>query len=215
MKRWIFAALAAAFVLVPGVAAAQDARLRAALSAPVAATVQAVVDSARAEGLPTEPLTAKALEGASKGADPTRIVASVRTLAGRLRTAREALGAAAGEAELTSAAAALYLGVTPADLRRVRTGAQRGRTLAPAYVALAFLVQQGVPAEASTGIVARLVEARASDGDFAVLQRQVAADVRAGAQPTAAASARARGLIIARPAGAAPSLPVPGAEERP
>ncbi|HEX9936922.1 MAG TPA: hypothetical protein VGB15_07360, partial [Longimicrobium sp.] len=99
MKRWMVAA-AAACVLLPAVAAAQDARLRAALPAPVAATVQAVVDSARAEGLPTEPLTAKALEGASKGADAGRIVASVRTLAGRLRTAREALGPAVGEAEL-------------------------------------------------------------------------------------------------------------------
>lgn len=214
MKRWILAA-AAACVLLPTAAAAQDPRLRTALPAPVAATVQAVVDSARAEGLPTEPLTAKALEGASKGADAGRIVASVRTLAGRLRTAREALGPAAGEAELTSAAAALYLGVTPQALRRVRAGAPRGRTLAPAYVALAFLVQQGVPAETSTGIVARLVEVRASDGDFAVLQRQVAADVRAGAQPAAAASARAHGLIIARPAGTAPGVSVPGAREEP
>ncbi|HEX9938919.1 MAG TPA: hypothetical protein VGB15_17395, partial [Longimicrobium sp.] len=64
-------------------------------------------------------------------------------------------------------------------------------------------------------IVARLVEARASDAEFAVLQRQVAADVRAGAHPAAAASARARGLIIARPPGTAPAVAIPGAEARP
>lgn len=214
MKRW-FIALGTMGLLIPAAARAQDPRLRAALPAATAAAVQAVADSARAEGLPAEPLAAKALEGASKGADQARILASVRTLAGRLRTARAALGPAAGDAELTSAAAALYLGVQPADLRRVRAGAPRGRPLATAFVSLAFLVQQGVPAGTSAGIVARMVEARATDGDFAALQRQVAADVHAGATPAAAAFARARGLMLGRGTAAPP----PGAgatpEDRP
>jgi hypothetical protein len=199
VKRWAVALLLAALWLCarPGRADAQDPRLRGRLSAHALAEVTALVDSARAAGLPTEPLVAKALEGASKRADGPRIVASVRTLAARLGTARQALGRGASEAELTSAAAALYLGVGTDALRRVQAGS-RGRPLAPAYVALAFLVQQGVPADASTRIVTRLVEARATEGDFAVLQRQVAADVGAGAAPAAAAATRARGLVIGR-----------------
>lgn len=214
MKRWMRTALALlGLCAAAGEANAQDPRLRGRLPAPALAEVTAVVDSARAAGLPTEPLVAKALEGASKRADGPRIVASVRSLAVRLGTARQALGRGASEAELTSAAAALYLGVAPDALRRVQAGG-RGRPLAPAYVALAFLVQQGVAPDASTRIVTSLLDARATDGDFAVLQRQVAADVGAGAAPAAAAETRARGLVMSRGA-ARPSLPGPGAEPRP
>lgn len=214
MKRWMLGAVVV-LAAAPPPAAAQDARLRAALPPPVLAAVQAAMDSARAAGLPAEPLASKALEGASKGADGPRIVASVRALAQRLRTARETLGPRAAEAELTSAAAALYVGVSPDALRRVQGGAPRGRPLATAYVALAFLVQQGVPPETSSRIVARLLEARATDGDFAVLQRQVATDVGAGAPPAAAASTRARGLVIARGVGWGPLPAVGGAEAWP
>ena len=52
-------------------------------------------DSARAAGLPHEPLILKALEGASKGADSARIVTAVRALGGRLQEAARALGPAA------------------------------------------------------------------------------------------------------------------------
>jgi len=213
VRRWPVVVLSAVMWLSarPAEAEAQDPRLRGRLSPPVLAEVGAVVDSARAAGLPAEPLVAKALEGASKRADGARIVASVRGLAARLATAREALGRGASEAELTSAAAALYLGVRPEALRRVQAGG-RGRALAPAYVALAYLVQQGVTPEASTRIVTSLLEARATEGDFAALQRQVAADVGAGAAPAAAAQTRAQGLILGR---TRPAPRAPGPEPRP
>ena len=203
----LFAALLLALLALPSAARGQDPRLRERLDAPALAEVQAVIDSARAAGLPSEPLVRKALEGAAKGADGRRIAASVRTLAGRLRTAREALGRAAGEPELTSAAAALYVGVRPDALRRIQTEAH-GRPLAMAYVALAFLVQQGVSADASSRIIESLVGARATDDDFILLQRQVSSDVLSGASPEAAASTRARGLLIRRApgGGAGPSL---------
>jgi hypothetical protein len=207
VKRWMMIALALLGLATrPDGAEAQDPRLRGRLPAPALVEVTARVDSARAAGLPTEPLVSKALEGASKRADGPRIVASVRRLAVQLGTARQALGRGASETELTSAAAALSVGVGPDALRRVQAGG-RGRPLAPAYVALAFLVQQGVAPDASTRIVTRLVEARATDGDFAVLQRQVAADVGAGAAPATAAATRARGLVAGRGS--------PGAEPRP
>ncbi|MEJ7810624.1 MAG: hypothetical protein WKG32_09480, partial [Gemmatimonadaceae bacterium] len=51
---------------------ASDARLDARLDPRTRASVAAVLDSARAAGLPTEPLVDKALEGASKRADGAR-----------------------------------------------------------------------------------------------------------------------------------------------
>ena len=62
-------------------AAAQDARLGAQLDEGTRVLVQAAVDSARAAGLPTEPLVDKALEGARKRADGTRITRAVTALA--------------------------------------------------------------------------------------------------------------------------------------
>ncbi|HEX8906777.1 MAG TPA: hypothetical protein VF771_18140 [Longimicrobiaceae bacterium] len=191
---------------------AQDPRLRGRLDAPTLSAVTSSIDSARAVGLPTEPLVRKALEGARKGADGARIAASVRTLAAHLGVARTALGARAGEAELTSAAAALYVGVRSDDLRRVQARAG-GRSTAMAFVALAFLVQQGVTPETSSRLIESLVGARASDDELMLLQRQVAADVGSGAPPGDAAAARARGLLdrhgAAPPDGRLPSAARP------
>ena len=57
----------------PGALAAQDHRLTERLDAATAEGVQRVVDSAHAEGLPTEPLVQKALEGKTMGATSGRI----------------------------------------------------------------------------------------------------------------------------------------------
>ena len=55
------------------------------------AAVSAVVEGARREGLPTEPLIDKALEGASKRAPGPSIVNVVKSWVADLRRAREAL----------------------------------------------------------------------------------------------------------------------------
>ena len=66
-------------IAAPRPASAQrDAEGRLArLDAPTRVAVAAVVDSARKNRLPTEPLVDKALEGAKKGADGARIVTAV------------------------------------------------------------------------------------------------------------------------------------------
>src|SRR5262245_30195979 len=81
------------------------------LPANVEAVVNRLADSARARGLPSDPLFAKAAEGVLKGADSTRIVDAVRRLLGELETARSSLGACAGSGELAAAASALHAGV--------------------------------------------------------------------------------------------------------
>jgi hypothetical protein len=172
---------------------AQDARLAARLDPPTSAAVAAVVDSARREGLPAEPLVQRALEGSSKGAAGPRITASVRALRERLRTAREALGPAAPEADLVAGAQALAAGLDPGTLARLRALRPRG-ALALHLVVLADLVQKGVRPGAASSLVLDMARSRASDADLADFQRLFEADVRAGAPPGTAAATRARGI---------------------
>ncbi|HEU4649213.1 MAG TPA: hypothetical protein VFS33_09150 [Gemmatimonadales bacterium] len=181
----------------PRTASAQDPRLRARLEAPTAVAVQAVIDSAAAAGLPTEPLALRALEGASRGADGARIVDAVRSLAARMETARRALGRSVTEPELVAAAGALYRGVQPNTLERLRrTG--RGRTLTVPLVVLADLLERGVPAKVASDCVERLMP-MADDTSLLVLGRMVQQDIAAGASPTSAAESRVAGILVAVP----------------
>lgn len=165
---------------------AQEAALQQRLDARTAAEVGAVIDSARAAGLPTRPLVSKALEGASKRAPGPRIVAAVRTLAGELRTARTVLGAVS-ETELDAAASALHLGVRQRDLATLRS-AREGERLTVPLAVLADLVAYGVPAPAATQAVIRL--AAAEDEELLEFRRDVERDIALGAPPEAAAAIR-------------------------
>src|SRR6266508_4168186 len=98
---------------------AQDRRLAERLDPVSANSVQHLVDSARAGGLPTEPLVQKALEGSTMGASGDRIRAAVEALLGQLGRARDALGGRASEGELTAAAGALRAGLPAGSLRQL------------------------------------------------------------------------------------------------
>lgn len=181
--------------LPPGDAGAQDARLEKRLGPRTAAAVAALVDSARALELPTEPLVQKALEGRSKGAEGDAIVAAVRALVRDLATAREVLGDDVGVDALRLAASALDAGVPPRLLERLRP--HRSRAAFPAGLAgVVYLTLRGVPAEQSVDLIAAMLDARLSEAEFASLQRLVERDLMAGAPPARAAAVRARALIL-------------------
>jgi hypothetical protein len=76
------------------------------LDAPSKFTVQLLIDSAQAAGLPSRALMSTALEGIAMKVDGRRIVAAVRREYGFLQTARASLGPV-GDEELTAAAAVL------------------------------------------------------------------------------------------------------------
>ncbi|MGH7527880.1 MAG: hypothetical protein ACREMX_14385, partial [Gemmatimonadales bacterium] len=82
----------------PALLQGQDGRLVERLDSSTAASVQRLVDSAQASGLPTEPLVQKALEGSTLGADGKRIRFAVAGLLRQLSRARDALGDGASEA---------------------------------------------------------------------------------------------------------------------
>lgn len=180
------------------------------LDASSRAAVQRVLDSARASGLPTEPLVSKVLEGSAKGAPGARIAQVVRTLHVALGDARAALGAGATEAELVAGAAALQAGLRPHALVELRRS--RGtRAVAGPLVVLADLMARGVPPTAASDAVLRLARANAGDGAYATLRRDVERDIAAGTAPAAAAALRAGVLAPTIPGttAAAPSQEVP------
>jgi hypothetical protein len=169
----------ALLLALPGVAAAQDARLAERLDRETAASVQQVVDSARRAGLPTEPLVQKALEGRTLGASGDRIVAAVEALQGQLGRARDALGGSASEAELTAAAGALRAGLPPTALRRLQS-LRSGRPLVVPIAVLTDLVAEGVPADQATRSVLDLARDGRPDDEFVALRRQVQIQRRGG-----------------------------------
>jgi len=167
-------------------AAVQDPRLER-LDPDTRAAVAAVVDSAHGVGLPVEPIIQRALEGATKGASGTRIVAAVRRLAADLGTARTALGTSAAEAELEAAVAALRAGATPDVLANLRD--VRRPPLTIALSVLADLVASGVSADSAAAAVLALAP-KARDADLVEFRRAVERDIALGAPPGAATSVR-------------------------
>lgn len=177
--------------------AAKDVRL-ARLDAPTRVAVSAIVDSARAARLPTEPLVDKALEGAKKGAGGDRIVTAVRGLSGEMRAARSALGSGASADEIAAGANALHAGMQAGDLARLRAAAThngRKRVTLPLTVAT-DLVARSVPVMTASDIVLSLTKSGIRDADLSMFQRNVRLDIESGADPGAAAQTRARGAML-------------------
>jgi hypothetical protein len=159
--------------------AAQDPRLAQRFSEPVAARLAASIDSAAHDGLPTEPLVLRALEGQAKGASEDQIVAALSRLRGALRTARETLGPGAPSAELTTAAAALQAGVPEprlAELHQLR-GSMPVTAPLGAYL---DLIARGAKADRAWNRISDLARRRASDVEFV---RLTPADVDRDATP--------------------------------
>ena len=185
------ARLVLALALLASHLRAQDARLAARLDPATRTAVTAIVDSARAVGLPTEPLIDKALEGATKRASGDRITVAVRVLAAQLRAARATLGASSTEAEIIAGAEVLDAGIGPAVLSRIRQSRQR-RPVTVALATLSDLVAVGVPADTASAALLSLVRAGTKDSELIAFGQNVERDIKAGVPPAAAVSVRAR-----------------------
>lgn len=152
-------------LLVAAQVAAQDARLDARLDSTTRALVILVMDSARREALPTEPIVQKALEGSSKGASGARITAAVGTVLDNLRRARSALGTSATADELVAGAAAIRAGATPAMVTEIGRINLRGGVAVPLAV-FTDLVAGGVSVDAAWRSVEDLAERGGDPQDF-------------------------------------------------
>jgi len=221
MRTVARSALLSLFLLGASLPAQQiDPRLAARLDQRTRAVVVAIVDSARAEGLPTEPLIEKALEGASKRAPSDRIVSAVRNFSIQLRQARRALGDASTPAEVLGGAQAIRAGISTEQLERLRR-TRANVQIATALTVASDLVAREVPVDTAISIVSGLVRAAASDEQLLAVRADIETDILAGKPPAVAAAARGQALeqtLAEMPPGGAGSpgtLPSPSGTSRP
>ena len=154
------------------------------------AAVELLVDSAVAEGLPTQPLRSIAYLGITRKADGKQIVAAAHRKLMLLRIARNALGRN-DEQELNAASAVLDAGAKPAQLA-VFKNRQHGRSDLSAFTVWADLIQRGVPGEDASSAIARLWEDGADDATFQSLWNNVQSDILRGLNPGTALQNRIR-----------------------
>lgn len=186
-------AVLAVVVGAPSLAAQGDlSRLAGRVPAEVSAAVSAFVDSARAQGLPTGPLVNKALEGATKGVAPDRVVAAVHNVLGRLSTAAGALRSATDgpvtDQEIEAGAFALSAGLTDADIGEVARTAGGGEPATVALQVAGALVALGVPRTQTVGLVRAEIQSGRPIGDLTSLTGQVQAAMAGGVPPGVAAA---------------------------
>ena len=194
-----------ALTLLSKPVAGQDIRLQARLDKATMIAVNAIVDSARVAKLPTAPLVDKALEGAAKGSDGTKIVSAVKQLSLRMGSSRRVLGPGASSDEIKAGAGALEAGISVRDLARLRAASGK-HPVTMALAVLSDLIGQAVPISTATDLVVQLARSGINDPELVMFQRNVRGDIGRGADPTVAATTRARGLVLrGGGAGAKPS----------
>jgi hypothetical protein len=175
---------------------AQTSGLSPRLSTDTRVAIERIIDSVRANDLPTAPLVDKVAEGVLKGADEPRILIAVRNLARELNEAKEIVGSTADPALLGATASALHAGATAANLRQLAHpsagSTPDSHSVAVGFVALADLVTKRISIGAARQAVGELLKRRASDADFATLRSEVDQDIRDGVAPDVALSNRVR-----------------------
>ncbi|MEO8335025.1 MAG: hypothetical protein ABI664_08635 [bacterium] len=188
-RSLVVAALMSAYVISAG---AQDPRTSPKLDNPTKVAVLAIIDTARAQGIPVEPLMEKMYEGLGKGAEGPKIVAAVRNLALEMSIAHSALGAVASTDEIKAAASAMHAGVPAVELGKMKKQSGLRRSLALPFIVITDIVSRGVPVGSALNAVKSLVGAGAKDKEINDFQRNVKEDIQQGAPPAAAAQTRAK-----------------------
>jgi hypothetical protein len=174
---------------------AQDPRIGVRLDAPTRKAISALVDSARAQGIPVEPLMEKVYQGLAMGADGPRIIVAVRSLTVELGSAHRALGSVASADEIKAAASAMHAGVPAVELGKMKKQSGLRRSLTLPFTVLADIVSRGVPVQTAANAIRSLVGRGARDKDISDFQRNVSVDIEKGAPPAAAAETRAKGAV--------------------
>lgn len=204
LSRFAGAALVAGVVMLlsprPGLAQDPDPLVR--LDPNSHFAVDLIIDSAKAEGLPTNPLLSRALEGINRKMDGRKIVEVVRRQLGYLRTAHSALGGVSGD-ELTAAAAVVEAGAKPGQLAVFRVR-YKGRSDLAAFTYWADLITRGVPSEDASSAITKLWQDGADDATFLSLWKSVQSDILQGLNPGAALQNRIRETPGRAPTGKTP-----------
>ena len=183
---------------------AQDPRIGNRLDAPTRKALSALVDSAKAQGIPVEPLMEKVYQGLAMGADGPRIVLAVRSLTVEMGNAHRELGSVATIDEIKAAASAVHAGVPAVELGKMKKQSGLRRSLTLPFTVLADIVSRGVPVQTAANAIRSLVGAGKRDRDISEFQRNVQVDIEKGAQPKAAAETRVKGAVTTATPGPRP-----------
>ena len=174
----------------------QDVRLQARLDKPTMIAVNAIVDSARIAKLPTAPLVDKALEGAAKGSDGQKIIAAVQQLSVRMGSAKRVLGTAATSDEIKAGAGAIDAGVSARDLARLRAAAGKRPVTMPLAVLSDLIGRSGAGPDGDEPRRSAREDPASRIRTSRCFSATCARDIDRGADPTVAATTRARGLVL-------------------
>jgi len=155
------AAVLLALLAAPLPAQSVRARLEGRVPAAAIPTVDSLVQTARREGLPTEPLVQKALEGGAKHAAAPRVVSAVLVSLSQLRDAHDLLVRAHDEppvtpGEVTTVAWALRSGLPPRVVERLVT-ALPSPPRGPAVHAVADLVEHHFDPDSSANLIVEAI----------------------------------------------------------
>lgn len=192
-------ALAILLAALPGALSGQDARLerlRQAFPAAAASEIEAVLARAERAGVPTDPLIAKALEGAAKGVPGERVVAVLSSYADGLQRSQALLGPGHGEASIVAGADALRRGV-PAQALKELAGSHGGDLAVP-LVVLGELMDAGVPVQHAYQVVESALARRQGPDEMLAIPGAVRRLMREGNSPDDAAEMVGRAIGLNR-----------------
>ena len=170
-------------------------RAREALPPEAFEQISVLAAAAEAEGIPTDPLFGKAVEGVAKGIPTDRILPAVAIHADRLRVARGVLGAEVGSPVIVAGADALAKGVPSRSLGELRPTERTSMAL----LVLGDLIQAGVSADEAIAVVREALSHGAADQAMLTIRPTVQRLLRDGRTPTDAADAIRRALRDGRP----------------
>jgi hypothetical protein len=165
--------------------------------------IQALIDSARLEGLPWNALRLTAVQGAAKKVKGKEVLVALRGYYKSLQQSRAALGPVATAEEVEAGAAVLKAGVSAEDLANFRVASPARSPMRPLTYLADLISQQNVPrSEAVEGFV-RLWKDGAADSDFESLWQLVSNDILSRLNPRQAFQNRVRAMPakVSRPPG--------------
>jgi len=209
MKRLI---IAFGFTVACAAAASAQAgleRARSALPADAARSFEQTVASARARGLPTEPLVDKALEGIAKHAPPNAIVEAVRKRLELLVRADAALrpsGLTTADV-VTAVADVMQRGVSDDVVKRAIGGKREGEPIDLALHTLADLLERGVPVDVAFEMLSSWRDRHGNAEELRQMPATVERLIGEGASPAGAGLAIAASVRSGRAVGAAAAGP--------
>jgi hypothetical protein len=189
--------LALASLATPAASQVTDLRERAreALPADAFEELESLAGAAAEEGIPTDPLFDKAVEGVAKGVPPGRILPAVAAHAERLRVARGLLGVDVGPPVIVAGADALAKGVPSQSLRELGPAERTSMAL----LVLGDLIEAGVAPGDAVALVREALGRGTADEAMLSIRPTVQRLLRDGRTPADAADAIRRALRDGRP----------------